>query len=169
MAFRKKEFEILVVDDEPLILNVMINMLGSMGYGVTTAQGSQEAIALLTGSAYWLVITDYNMPTLNGYQLTTWIKQHHPRTRVVIMTGSSNIEIDELIANGNIVDAWLFKPFGFKELRKVMSDLELLYTFHSGSIPDAIPLKPDTGRSHWHVAWGDGYNPKPPRRKSNEN
>lgn len=162
-ASTKKECKILVVDDEPLVLSVTASILERMGYPVTTAQGSQEAIALLTGSDYWLVITDFMMPGLNGYQLAAWIKQHHSRTRVVMMTGCSNSEIDEVKASGNIVDAWLYKPIGLNDLRKVISGLELLDEFHIHPVPDTIALKLKTGAFHWHFPRGNGCNPLAPR------
>lgn len=120
--FFKKEYPILVVDDEPIVLNVLARMLEKLGYPVETARGSQEAIVRLTGSAYRLVITDFNMPTLNGCQLAGWVKQHHPRTAVVIMTGCCTSETVRLQTDGDI-DALIFKPVGIKELGDLISDL----------------------------------------------
>jgi CheY-like chemotaxis protein len=141
----EKDYSILVVDDEPIALNVLAKMLEKLGYFVETALGSQEAITRLVGAAYSTVITDFDMPTLNGQQLAGWIKQHHPRTKVVIMTGFSSAETVRLKTGGDI-DALLFKPIGLKELRDLISDLDLSDPFHPHPLSkDACPFSRFSG------------------------
>lgn len=135
-----KDYPVLVVDDEPMVLSVLAKMLGKLGYPVETAHGSEEAIGRLTGAAYPLVIADFNMPTLNGQQLAGWIKQHHPRTKVVIMTGCSSDAAGRLRTGGDI-DAVMFKPIGLKELRDLIFGLNLSRTFPPGSVSPSISLK----------------------------
>lgn len=117
----KKDHPILVVDDEPMVLEVIAKMLAILGYPVETARGSEEAIARLTESKFRLVITDFNMPTLNGLQLAAWIKQYRPRTKVVIMTGWSNTDATEIKTGGD-VDALMLKPIRLRELRNCISE-----------------------------------------------
>jgi DNA-binding NtrC family response regulator len=136
-------YPILVVDDEPMVLSVLDKMLEKLGYAVETAQGSQEAILRLTGSAYRLVITDFNMPTLNGLQLAGWIKQHHPLTKVVIMTGCSTLEMSRLTSGGEI-DALLFKPIGLRELRDLISQLDLSSALSRGPLSPPVSLMAET-------------------------
>jgi CheY-like chemotaxis protein len=155
-----KDYPVLVVDDEPMVLSVLAKMLGKLGYPVETALGSEEAIGRLTGAAYPIVITDFNMPTLNGQQLAGWIKQHHPHTKVVIMTGCSS-DVASRLRTGGDIDAVMFKPIELKELRDVISGLNLSRAFHPGSVSPSISLKthPDS------ISSGplSGSNPDHPR------
>jgi two-component system response regulator YesN len=116
-----------------MVLDVMAKMLGKLGYPVEKALGSREAIVRLTGSAYRLVITDFNMPLLNGQQLAGWIKQHYPRTKVVIMTGCSTPETARLKVGGDI-DSLVFKPIGLQDLRNLILDLNLFDAFRRGRV-----------------------------------
>lgn len=149
----KAECRILVVDDQPMVLDVVSQMLEKLGYPVDTADGSQEAIFMMTGSAYRLVITDYNMPVMNGHQLGGWIKQNHPRTRVVIMTGCSSIDTTGLKSSCDI-DAWLFKPIGLRDLGNVLSGL--LPEVNMRPLPDVPPVNIQMGSiSNVNVGWGN--------------
>jgi CheY-like chemotaxis protein len=144
---------ILVVDDEPMVLDLVARMLGKLGYPVDSAESSQEAIFRLTGSTYRLVITDFCMPVMNGYQLAGWIKQHHPRTRVVIMTGCASIDTAAL-KNSRDIDACLFKPIGLKDLCNLLSDLSPEGDKHP--LSNALPLNIQTGSiPNLSIGWGN--------------
>jgi CheY-like chemotaxis protein len=70
------------------------------------------------------VITDYDMPVLNGHQLACRVKMQRPETRVVIMTGNIRNQAAEMMA-ANDVDGWLFKPFDLDELLAVLCTIDL--------------------------------------------
>jgi DNA-binding NtrC family response regulator len=79
---------ILVVDDDPMVLFVFRDTLRELGdaYEIVTAQGGLEALAEVKEKPFDLVITDLNMPDLNGVKLTEAIKQATPATAFVWIT-----------------------------------------------------------------------------------
>ncbi|MFH0727386.1 MAG: response regulator [Pseudomonadota bacterium] len=153
LGLSKGECRILVVDDQPMVLDVVARMLEQLGYPVDTAEGSREAIFMLTGSTYRLVITDFSMPIMNGYQLAGWIKQHHPRTRVVIMTGCSSVDMAGL-KNSCVIDAFLFKPIGLTDLCNLLSDLSPEFDVRPLSEPPPPTVRMGSG-SHRNFEWGN--------------
>jgi CheY-like chemotaxis protein len=78
---------VLVVDDEPMVLKVFEQMLRPAN--VTTAISVEEAKALWDGP-YDLILSDIVMPAATGFELRTWIEEHHPEAlgHFVFMTGS---------------------------------------------------------------------------------
>lgn len=100
----------LVVDDDPIMLKMAAAMLREFGYMVLMAGGGAQAVLDLSRAPCDIVLTDYSMPAINGYQLGRKIKSRHPGTRVVIMTGLSRIEVTGMMKDG-CIDGWLFKPF----------------------------------------------------------
>lgn len=110
----------LVVDDDVTVLSVVARMLAKLGYhGVETAQKKSEAMTKLTLGPYDLLVTDLEMPDMNGYHLTQKIKNEMGDTKVIIMTGHAKHECQEMMVT-RWVDGWLFKPFGLMELRKIL-------------------------------------------------
>lgn len=114
----------LVVDDDPIMLKLAGAMLADMGYKVRTADESTQAMIDFSRAPCDLVLTDYVMPAINGYQLARRIKLRNPETRVVIMTGLSRIEVAGMMSDG-IIDGWLFKPFNPDDIKFVLEQLRL--------------------------------------------
>ena len=105
----------LVVDDDPAILELTVAMLCKIGFKVRTASEGAEAIFDFHNSPSDIVLSNYEMPAINGYQLGRKIKSHHPRTRILIMTGLGRTAVTGLMSDDTI-DGWLFKPFCLEEL-----------------------------------------------------
>jgi YesN/AraC family two-component response regulator len=101
-------------------------MLTKLGYhGVETAQKKSEAMTKLTQGPYDLLVTDLEMPDMNGFHLTQKIKNERGDTKVIIMTGHAKHECQEMMVT-RWVDGWLFKPFGLMELHNMLVYLGLL-------------------------------------------
>jgi DNA-binding NtrC family response regulator len=83
---------ILVVDDDPLILDSISELLKLEGYQVDAAGTPQQALKLLEVGRYNLLVTDVNMPNVNGFELLKVVKQNYPETVVVLITGYGTIE-----------------------------------------------------------------------------
>ncbi len=114
----------LVVDDDPIMLKLAAVMLKNIGFNVDAAGEGTEALFHFNSSPCNLVLTDYEMPAINGYQLGRKIKTLHPGTRVVIMTGLCRAAVTKLMSDGDI-DGWLFKPFSLKDLETVLEQVGL--------------------------------------------
>jgi CheY-like chemotaxis protein len=112
---------ILVVDDEPHTRTFICDGLSALGIvddalGVSTAD---EALAEISRQVPDLVITDVRMPGLNGLDLARYLRQTHPDTKVIVVTGYSTRDI-ERTALALSVTALLKKPFGLDMLGEVV-------------------------------------------------
>jgi DNA-binding response OmpR family regulator len=105
-----KNQRILVVDDEQVIRDMCKKALEWAGYLVDVCQNAHEALELVDKEEdYELVLTDLNLPGLNGLELIGEIKKKHPRCKTLLMTGTppeNNIDTRNC----------LHKPFGLTEL-----------------------------------------------------
>lgn len=116
----------LVVDDDHTIIKIVVLLLAMLGFkGVETAQRQPDVMNKLIASPYELLITDLEMPDMNGYHLAQTVKQQAHDTRTIIMTGRHKDDCLEMMVS-HWVNGWLFKPFGLKELRIMLSSLGLL-------------------------------------------
>lgn len=116
-------FHCLVVDDTDAVRQLVGNLLEELGFQVDTARDGAEALQKFGVRRYDLVVSDLEMPKLNGYFLAARIKSISPGTKTIIMTGRSRSEVSNLMIMP-MVDAWLFKPFKLHELLGVLDYLE---------------------------------------------
>jgi CheY-like chemotaxis protein len=102
---------ILVIDDNPQSLKLTTVILVGEGYEVRTAVNAEEALTMLESFTPPLIITDVQLPRMDGLELTRRIKAH-PATRhviVVALTASAMIGVEErAIAAG--CDGYITKP-----------------------------------------------------------
>jgi CheY-like chemotaxis protein len=115
---------ILVVDNDPLVLNSMRTVLEFDGHAVAGANGGQAGLdlfsaALSGGEPFTLVITDLSMPGMDGIQLAKAVKDLSPTTPVIVVTGWGAKSLD----NANI-DYVLGKPLRIQELRAALEKCE---------------------------------------------
>jgi DNA-binding NtrC family response regulator len=83
---------LLVVDDEEALRTVLSSELTTEGYEVRTAADGQEAIGELEKSAFDLVLLDIKMPRMNGFEVLKYVKEKHPKTKVVMLTGFADLK-----------------------------------------------------------------------------
>jgi len=83
---------ILVVDDEPAILELVKDILAPAGYLVNTATNGKEALAAIQAHPYDLVLTDMIMPQMGGMELVQYLRLHHPETLVIVFTGFASYQ-----------------------------------------------------------------------------
>jgi CheY-like chemotaxis protein len=109
---------ILVVDDEPDIVRVVVKILASRGHQMTTASDGEEALETMKADPPDVVILDLNLPRLDGWEVCKRIKadpatQHVP----VVMMTAAYVSVDDARAGaGAGADEYLVKPF----LREVL-------------------------------------------------
>jgi PAS domain S-box-containing protein len=119
------KLQILVVDDDPIIVKSLRDILESDGHVVVTASHGQEGIdkfksSLDGGEPFAVVITDLGMPHIDGRKVASTIKAASPSTPVIMLTGWGQ----RLIAEGDIpvhVDRVLSKPPKLRELREALA------------------------------------------------
>ena len=115
---------ILVVDDEPVVLRIVSEILANAGYRVLRAASPEEAleIAERTTGPIRLLLSDVAMPAMSGPSLADAIESLHPETECLFMAGLPGTpEIcDRILSRGR---AFLPKPFSARTLLDKISDV----------------------------------------------
>jgi YesN/AraC family two-component response regulator len=90
-----KELVILIVDDEAFILDTMAHFLKRRAKTVDTAEDGKIALEYIQQKHYDLVVTDIEMPNLNGYDLYEATKKIDPAVKFIFLSGHDSEEIGE--------------------------------------------------------------------------
>jgi diguanylate cyclase (GGDEF)-like protein len=109
----------LVVDDEPYILPTLASLLAGE-YEVVTADSADEAEAVFSRQPVHIVLTDQKMPRRTGIQLLEWVRQHHPKTVRLLMTGYAELDDAVEAINRGHVYHYLLKPWRTEELTHIL-------------------------------------------------
>ncbi len=106
---------ILVVDDEPTIVEILGQYLDEEGYAVSMTTSALEAVALIESGVFDLLLTDLKMPEMHGIELLRRAKAIAPTMRVVVFTAllEATNAIDALRCGA---DDYLLKPFNLGEV-----------------------------------------------------
>jgi two-component system chemotaxis response regulator CheY len=102
----------LVVDDSPTIRNFVSATLEAAGYEVITAKSGFEALKLLPSASFHLVVTDVNMPDINGLELVRYVRNspvHKATPLIIISTDGREKDRERGMQLG--ASAYLVKPF----------------------------------------------------------
>jgi CheY-like chemotaxis protein len=116
--------QIILVDDEPLIIDLLKHALTDGGFAVTTAATGEEAIRLLEAvdSKYRALVTDVNFPSSNvaGWDVAKRAREINPDLPVVYITGSGG---SDWAANGVPNSVLVAKPFAPAQIVTAVSQL----------------------------------------------
>lgn len=108
--------KIILVEDEPEIRLVFERMLQSIGCSVITAQNGQEAIQKIQADQdIRLMITDINMPVMDGRELLRRVKEIKPALKAIVL--SASIDFKEKLPANEVLQ----KPIGFADFTRVVS------------------------------------------------
>jgi DNA-binding response OmpR family regulator len=102
-------YNLLLVDDDPIILEGLGEDLENRGYSVTRASSGDRAVELLRHSNFDLVITDLVMEKTDGLQVLTRSKEIDPTVMVIILTGFGDM-LTAIEALRNQADDYMLKP-----------------------------------------------------------
>lgn len=106
---------ILVVDDEPIILELASMVLASRGYEVLTAESGTDCLATVVRYRPALVLLDYMMPGMDGMATLQRLREDFPDTYVVMLTGKGSEQIAVDVMKAGAAD-YILKPFKNKDL-----------------------------------------------------
>lgn len=116
---REKVHSVLLVDDEPDILELLELALRKMGLEVDKAGDVREALALLAAQRYDLCLTDMRLPDGDGLQVVRYIAQHNLDVPVAVITAHGNTENAVTALKAGAFD-YLSKPVSLDQLRALV-------------------------------------------------
>ena len=114
--------KILIVDDNPNMSSLLVEMLEVFQYDAMRANNGHEALETIENENISMIITDMRMPKMTGLELLQAVKEKHPKLPVVLISGYSVDEVDSDIV-ATKADGFLNKPFMMADIEKLLSDL----------------------------------------------
>ncbi|WP_341221960.1 sigma-54 dependent transcriptional regulator [Polaribacter atrinae] len=116
---------ILIVDDDILILELIQRHLQSLNYHTYKAISVKEALEILKDTSIDLLITDLQMPDVDGLELIKYTSEHYPKIPKLVVTGFPSIEGALEVMKSGVVD-YITKPFTKEELKTaILKSLEI--------------------------------------------
>jgi DNA-binding response OmpR family regulator len=113
--------KILVADDETQIVEILKVFLEKKGYVIDTASSGKAALGMIEKNGYGLAILDENMPELTGLEVAKIVKERGLPTKIVLLTGYSNINKEFATVVG--ADEYLHKPVDLNEMDTVIKKI----------------------------------------------
>ncbi len=124
----KDNFQILIVDDEPINLQVLQNQLSLENYSITQAEDGVEAMELInSGKKFDLILLDIMMPKMSGYEVCEKIREKHTASRLPIVMLTAKNQSSDIVEGFNLgANDYITKPFTKKELlARIKSHIQL--------------------------------------------
>jgi CheY-like chemotaxis protein len=119
MFLKRTKKRVLVVDDDAVLRDLLCKMFASIGLNAVPAENGREAYDLVQIGFFDLVITDLQMPVMDGWTLIKKLRRHSRRLPIVVITGQSPEDVFYISSEmSNCV--FLYKPFTLKELTKAV-------------------------------------------------
>ncbi len=113
------QIKILVVDDDPEICHLIEQILKREGYQVDVSFSGIEALQMIRSFNYHLLLTDLEMPGVDGLELARKAKKQDPEIRVIMVAGNTDIDTTvQSLRHG--VDIYITKPFNIFELKNAV-------------------------------------------------
>lgn len=111
---------VLIVDDNLYVADTLKLILGSCMRDVSfrTAANGKEAVEILQSRPVDLILTDINMPVMDGYQLIEYRNKHHLRVPLVVMTADASQEVFQRLSILGITDC-LEKPLSYETVTRM--------------------------------------------------
>ena len=112
----------LVVDDALTVRNSLQELLTDAGFDTGTAKDGMEAVSMLDTLKPDIVLTDLEMPNMNGIELTSYIRnKEETKNLPVIMITSRSLKKHQALADSAGVNQYITKPYNDNDLLKVIN------------------------------------------------
>jgi diguanylate cyclase (GGDEF)-like protein len=133
--------KILLVDDDPAILEILADLMSIFGHEYETAQNGIEALEHLKHNFFQIVLTDMMMPDMDGMELLKYINCNYPQIKVIVVTGyDRTFTYTDVIRAG--ASDFISKPFNTDELEakinRIVREIELQRQLEFLSISDGL-------------------------------
>jgi len=113
---------VLIVDDQPIITDLLVDILKRMGYSSEVALGGKDGLKIFAKDSFDLVITDLGMPDISGWEVSKSVKKQNPSVPVILITGWG-VEPDTRKIKDSGVDFIINKPFQINQLEKIVKQM----------------------------------------------
>jgi len=113
---------ILVVDDEPALLELMNEILSRQNYQVFCAEGAKQALEIIAAEKIDLMISDIIMPDMNGYALAAIVREKYPAIKIQLASGFSDEQQEDPV-DADLSKCRLHKPYDAKTLLETVRQL----------------------------------------------
>ncbi len=120
MSPPRKHTNILLVDDDPELRTALRRELGISGYRCHEAADAAEAMEVLQTVDIAAVVSDFDMPGVNGLDLLQRVRICHPETFRVLLTGGTDVHIAARALNEGAAHRFLLKPWDRVDLRGIL-------------------------------------------------
>ncbi|MDX2129122.1 MAG: ATP-binding protein [Chloroherpetonaceae bacterium] len=113
-----RQFRVLVVDDEPVNVQVLANQLRLNNYSVSQAVNGVEALKIIDESERFdVILLDIMMPKMSGYEVCRRLREKYPAIELPVILLTAKNQVDDLVEGFNVgANDYLTKPFTKKEL-----------------------------------------------------
>ncbi|NET04578.1 MAG: response regulator [Symploca sp. SIO2B6] len=137
---KNKQFRILIVDDEPINLQVLVNHLSLENYAITQASNGIEALAMIDkGFQPDLILLDVMMPRMTGYEVCRQLRENFPANELPIVMLTAKNQVHDIVTGLSVgANDYLAKPISKNELlARLHTHLQLskLNTSYSRFVP----------------------------------
>ncbi len=144
---------LLAVDDEPELLSLLDEYFTRHGFAVRTALNAADARRLVAEMPPMVAILDVNMPGENGLSLARWLRESHPKMRLLMLTTASE-SVDRIVGLELGADDYVPKPFEMRELLARVRALVRRAALASGSSAVAAPAASPPATAATGIAFG---------------
>ena len=110
---------VLIVDDEPRLRELLLDIIPDMGFAASAVRTAEEARKLMEGDPQEIVMLDLQLPVMGGMDFFEQIHQRWPRTQVIIMTGFGDLESARQAIRLDVVD-FITKPFHLSDIESAL-------------------------------------------------
>lgn len=113
---------VLIVDDDPMIRDVLVTMLGAEGFQTVTAENGKHAVTILDSEPrpldYSMIVLDVMMPEMNGLDVLTRLKLHSHTQNIPVLMLTGEDKNDDIMAGYSCgADYYITKPFTRQQLQ----------------------------------------------------
>lgn len=112
--------KVLVVDDDPLMRELMADFLEAVGFEVRTAQDGRAGLNALGECHFDIILSDFRMPGMSGIEMAAVVRQTDPVIPIILITGDAYALESEAVARAGITRV-LPKPLKLNELLNMCS------------------------------------------------
>jgi DNA-binding NtrC family response regulator len=123
-----RELSVLILDDEPIVCDRVRPALEKSGFQVESFTESTAALERLSERSFDILVTDLKMKGPGGMDVLAFVRDRHPKTRSIVITGFATVETAKEAMQLGAVD-FIPKPFRMKQLvtliKKVAAELGL--------------------------------------------